>query len=124
MGTKIKIISLIIGVMFFLLITRYIRKNSFKPSYSFLWFAIAFFLLSVPLFEPLYKWFSTTVIGIIDAQNIIYIVLIGFLLVYSFYLTIKISKLSDHVQQLISFTAILQNDLENLGKGIKNIEKK
>ncbi|MCF8296743.1 MAG: DUF2304 domain-containing protein [Saprospiraceae bacterium] len=109
MGLKIKIVALIIGLIFFFFISRYSKKNAFKPSYTFLWFLVCLFLISIPIAESFYRWIAYSLIGIVDARHIIYIVLIGFLLVYVFYLTIKVSKLTDQVQQLISFTAILEN---------------
>ena len=74
-----------------------------------MWIGISSFLVSIPVFESFYKWIAVSLIGMIDARNIIYIVLIGFLLVYVFYLTSKVSQMSDQIQELISFTAILEN---------------
>jgi hypothetical protein len=125
MGLKIKLIALSIGLVFFFFIAWYSKKNTFKPSYTFLWFFVSAFLISIPVAEPFYKWIATSLIGIVDTRHIIYIVLIGFLLVYVFYLTIKISILSDQVQELISFTAILENRQIELDNDVekKAIEK-
>jgi len=112
MGVKIKIIVFILGIVFFLFVIKYIKKNSFKPSYSILWLLLSFFLISIPLFEGFYQWIATSVVGIIDARHIIYIVLIGFLLLYIFYLTSKITKMADQIQTLISFTAILEGKIK------------
>lgn len=126
MGLKIKLISLLIGLGFFFFIARYSKQNTLKPSYTFLWFLISVFLISIPVVEPFYKWVASSLIGIVDTRHIIYIVLIGFLLVYVFYLTIKISKLTDQIQELISFTAILENQqgkLCNMREKSENNEK-
>ncbi len=112
MSIKIKLISLIVGVIIFMFIIKFIRKNSLRPSYSFLWVCVSLFLMSIPIFESFYKWISISVIGMLDSRNIIYIGLIIFLLIYTFYLTIKISKMSDQIQELISFTAILENEIK------------
>jgi hypothetical protein len=81
-----------------------------------MWILIAIFLVSVPLLEKFYKWVATNVIGINDARHIIYVVLIGFLLVYIFHLTVRISKMNDQVQELISYSAILETQIENIEK--------
>lgn len=112
MGIKIKLIALIIGLVFLSMIVRYIRKNSFKPAFSVLWILVSLFLISIPLLEPFYKWFSYSVIGIIDARHIIYISLIGFLLVIVFYLSSKITQMSDQIQNLISYMAILEGKID------------
>jgi hypothetical protein len=71
---------------------------------------ISLFLISVPALEPLYQWIAGSVLGIIDARHVIYIALIGFLLVYVFYLTLKICQMSDRIQELISYTAIMETE--------------
>lgn len=115
MGIKIKILSFIIGLIFFVFILRFIKKNSFRPSYATLWIGISLFLISIPVLEFFYRWIAVSVIGITDARHIIYIVLIGFLLIYIFYLTTKISQMSDQIQELISYTAILENEINKKG---------
>jgi hypothetical protein len=112
MGLKIKIISFVVGLFFFFIIWRFIRKNSLRPSFAVLWLLVSLFLLSIPLLEPFYKWISTSVIGIVDARHIIYIFLICFLLIYVFYLTIRISKMSDQIQESITSLSILEHDIK------------
>jgi hypothetical protein len=112
MGIKILITASVIGLIFFIFILRNITKKNFNPSYSILWFCVSLFLLSIPIFEPFYRWFSIYVIGIIDARHIIYIFLIGFLLVYTFFLTSKITKMSNQIQRLISTIAILEERID------------
>jgi hypothetical protein len=114
MGLKIKILAFLIGLIFFFFVLRFIKKNSFRPTYAFLWISISLFLLSIPVLEMFYKWIAVSLIGIVDARHIIYIVLIGFLLIYVFYLTSKISQMSDQVQVLISHAAILEKELKEL----------
>ena len=51
--------------------------------------------------------------GMEDARHVIYIFIILFLLIYSFYLSVKVSQLSDRIQELISFTAILEKKADD-----------
>jgi hypothetical protein len=116
MGIRIKIFAVIIGLCFFFAVLRVIKRGGFRPSYSTAWIAIALFLISIPVFEFFYKWVATSALGIVDARHIIYVVLIGFLLVYAFYLTTKISRMSDQIQELISYTSILEKRLQDSNK--------
>jgi hypothetical protein len=116
MGGRIQIIAFIVGVIFFLSVMRYVKKKNFHPSFSVLWGAVSLFLVSISVLEPFYRWVAYSVIGIIDARHIIYIVLIGFLLVYILFLTSKITRMSDQIQNLISFTAILKNKIDEKSK--------
>ncbi|HOJ16177.1 MAG TPA: DUF2304 domain-containing protein [Bacteroidales bacterium] len=120
MGLKIKLIAFIIGIIFFIMVLSQIKKRSLRPSYSFLWFMVSLFLISISVFEPFYRFISRKIIGISDTKHIIYIGLIGFLLVYVFYLTIKVHQISDQVQELISTVAIQQNELESLSASNDN----
>jgi len=113
MGIKIQLFSLFLGIIFLLSVFRYIQKKSFNPSYSVLWIGVSLFLVSIPIFEPIYRWIAYSVIGMVDARNIIYIIIIAFLLVYLLFLTSKITKMSDQIQELISFTALLEKELSD-----------
>ena len=108
MGLTIKILAFILGVLFFAVVLRSVKQNTFRPRCAVLWLGMSLFLLSVPALEPLYKWFATSVLGIQDARHIIYIALVGFLLIYSLYLTAMVSRISNQIQHLISSLAILE----------------
>lgn len=120
MGIKIQIIAVVLGITFFFFIAKFIKKKSFNPSYTVMWIFVALFLISIPLFQNFYQFLSHDLIGLDDARHIIYIALIGFLLVYNFYITTKITKMSDQVQILITNNAILENKIEKLKEGAKN----
>lgn len=117
MGLKIKILALLVGLGFFFFVLRSIQRNSMRPAYAVLWTLISLFLVSVSLLEPFYQWLAGSVIGIVDARHVIYIVLIGFLLVYVFYLTQKISRMSDQIQVLLSQLAIVEDEIRSKNKG-------
>jgi hypothetical protein len=116
MGLKIKLIAFLLGFVFFVVVLRSVKRNIFRPSYAVLWLGMSLFLLSIALLEPLYKWIATSVLGILDARHIIYIALIGFLLVYVFFLTSMVTRMSNQVQQLISAVAILEAKLAERAK--------
>lgn len=112
MELRLKIVAVSVGLIFAFVIGQSIRRSGIRPSFAWLWLLIAAFLISIPILEPFYKWVSSGLIGIVDARTIIYVALIGFLLVYSFYMTLVMSRLSDRIQELISHTAVLEARLE------------
>ncbi|HQH50018.1 MAG TPA: DUF2304 domain-containing protein [Candidatus Cloacimonadota bacterium] len=116
MGLKVKLIALFLGLLFSIIIYRSIKKSYLTPVLSLIWISLAVFFLSIPLLEPLYKWISVKIIGISDARHLIYIAIIGLLLVFVLYLSIKVSRLHDQNQMLISFTAILDKEIRDLKK--------
>jgi hypothetical protein len=50
------------------------------------------------------------------AENLIYILLIGFLLIYVLYITSKVVRLNNQVKELISNSAILEDEIMQLKK--------
>ena len=109
MGLKIKLIAFVLGLLFFWVVLRCVRQNTLRPLYAVLWVGLSCFLLSISLLEPVYKWIATSLIGIYDARHVIYIAVIGFLLIYSLYLTAMVSRMSNQIRHLISSVAILES---------------
>jgi hypothetical protein len=114
MGLRITLIAFIIGLSFLTLILRQIRRTRISPAAATLWLCVALFLLSVSVFEGVYKWFALHIIGITDARHVIYVAIIGFLMTYVFYLTSVITAMNDQVQNLISCLAILEERVDRL----------
>lgn len=110
MPLYLKILSFLFGVIFFLIFINLVRKKSIKPFYATLWLVVSAFMLSVVIFEGFYKSIATA-IGLTDASFLIIVALISFLLIYVLYLSIKISEMGDRIQELISYTSILENKI-------------
>jgi hypothetical protein len=113
MGLKVKLLALMLGLLFFAVVIAVIKRRAIKPAYAVLWIAVSLFLMSVPVLESFYVWFTYSVLGIIDARHTIYIGLIGFLLVYVLYLTMKVSRMDDRIQQVISHLAVFERSAED-----------
>ena len=84
-----------------------------RPAYAILWLCFSIFLISISVLDFFYRWMAYNIVGLSDARHIIYIAFFGFLFVYIFYLTIKISEMSDRIQILISALAILEAKEKN-----------
>jgi len=113
MGFRIQLIAFIIGVGFFLMILRQIKRTRISPAYALMWLCVAAFLVSISVLEFAYRWLATQVIGIIDARHVIYIVVIGFMMILLFYLCSVITKMNDQIQNLISYLAIFEKRLDD-----------
>ena len=113
MTLKLQIIFLLVGLVFFSVIVYVIRKKSLSPSYSILWLVLAFFFISIPLFQNFYVFISRSFFGFYT-ENFIYLVVFAFLLVYMLFLTIKIVRLNDQVKELITNNALLEKKIEDI----------
>ncbi len=109
MDLKLKLILLTLSIVFFVIVLIALRKNVLRPSFALLWLLMALVLMTIPLFEEFYRWVACTLVGFNDARHVIYILLIGFLLVYVLLLTIKISQMQKYIHELISCTAVTEH---------------
>lgn len=113
MQLSLRITTLLLGVVFLMVFISLARKQNVKPFYSALWLIISGFMISLVVLEPIYKWIAT-LLGITDASFMIIVSFIAFLLFYVLYLSVKISAMSDRIQELISFVGILENKLRKI----------
>lgn len=113
MQLSIKILTLALGLIFLLVVIFLLRKKNIKPFYSTLWLLVSFFMISLVVFEKFYKCLATS-LGISDASFLIIVGIISFLMIYVLYLSIKISQMSDRIQELISFTGILEHEIRKV----------
>lgn len=114
MNLNLQVLSLILGIFFFIVILYNIRRKKLSPSYSVLWIILSFFLILIPIFQTFFimvaRFFG------VYAENLIYILLIGFLLIYVLYITSKVVRLNNQVKELISNSAILEDEIMQLKK--------
>lgn len=119
MQLSLKILVLVFGFIFLFVFVSLLKKKNTKPFYTTLWLLVALFTISLVVFESFYKWIATS-LGIVDASFLIIVGLIAFLLVYVLYLSIKISQMSDKIQELISYTGILEHEIRESNKDEDN----
>ncbi len=105
-----KLFSILLVFLFIIIFIFLLRKRSIRPFYSLLWLFITLLILSVLIFESFFKWVATQ-LGLTDASFLIFVGVIFFLLIYVLHLSIKVSEMSDRIQELISFTSILENQI-------------
>ena len=119
MSIILKILALIYGLIFIIVFIILIRKRATKPFYVVIWLIVGLFMISFVFFERFYKWIATT-LGLTDASFLIIVGLISFLYLYTLYSSVKMSQMSDRIQELISHTSILEHEIRIL----KNTKQK
>ncbi len=121
MKVTILLFLIIVSILFFIVILRLIRRNLLPTSSTLLWAIIGIIFFSIPFLNDFYRYFAVNVMGFADATNIIYIFSIGFLMLYSLYLTVKLKRSSDRIQVLISQQAIIEAEVN---ARLSKLEKK
>lgn len=113
MNISLKVLVVLAGIIFTFIFFSLARKKSIKPFYTTLWLLVTIFIFSLVVFEKFYKWVATQ-LGIADASFLVIVGFISFLLIYVLYLSIKISIISDRIQELISHSSILENEIRKM----------
>jgi hypothetical protein len=108
MDFKLQIFALAAGLLIILLVVLQLRKEKLNSSFAALWIGIGLFLISVGFLGDFYRFIAHKVLNVSGGDHVIYISLIGFLLVYVFYLTSKICRMIDQITKLISTVALLE----------------
>jgi hypothetical protein len=112
MPPNVKIMAALCAVAFFMIFLFLVRRRSIKPFYASLWLCVSALMLSLVVFERFYKELADW-LQLRDASFLIFLGAIGFLSVYALHLSIKVSEISDRVQELISQVAILDRKAES-----------
>lgn len=113
---RIEIIALAGGVGLLGLIFELVRRRKIKEKYSLLWFCTSLTVLALTLERG---WLDrlSRLIGVYYAPNSIFIVLFGFMIVILIHFSVVISQLLSQSQKLGQKVALLEAELDQLGRG-------
>ncbi len=89
------------------------RKSMVRGGFALLWLLICIALVSLPFMETFYRWLSG-LMGFNYASDMLALFAILFLMVYVFYLTSKLQKVSDAAEIILSRCAILESHVNTL----------
>jgi len=120
MDTKQVILSFAGGFIILMFLLHFLKKSRIYPSYVILWGCIGIFLVFMPILSDYYRYFAKLVFGINGGDHFIYIAFLGFLLLYTFYLTVKMCTLTSQMSRLISTISVLESQQKDLSES-KNI---
>jgi len=111
MTIKQQIFSILISVIVFILTIDLVRKKRLREEYSLLWLATSSAMIILIL---RYDWLLalTKLIGAVLPTTTLFLGSILFLVLLSVQFSIKISKLSDQVKDLVQENALLRYEFE------------
>jgi hypothetical protein len=108
---KQQIFAILIGLTVFMVTIDLVRKKRLREEYSLLWLATSFVMIVLIL---RYEWLLalTALIGAVLPTTTLFIGSILFLILLSVQFSIKISRLSDQVKDLVQENALLRYEFE------------
>lgn len=111
MNFYLQIKMIVLSVLFFLFITYFVKKKKLQIKHSLLWYLTSLVLIVIAVFPDILQWFST-LLGIIDITNAIFLIVIGFLLLIVFLNNVTISKHQETITLLVQEISILKSEKE------------
>lgn len=110
-----KIAMMIVCLIIFILILDLVRRRKLKEEYSWLWL-----LTSVTLFFLIFRYgwleFLTQMMGAVLPTTTLFIGALIFLMLLSIQFSIRISKLTDQVKNVIQENALLKQKIEEMNQ--------
>lgn len=115
MPLKQQFFALAVSLLVFLFTIDMVRRKRLREEYSVLWLCTSFLMFILVL---KYQWLVnlTNVIGAVLPTTTLFIGSIIFLVLLSVQFSIKISKLTDQVKNLVQDNALLRKKLDELLK--------
>lgn len=115
MTIKQQIFSLLVSIAVFMFTIDLVRKKRVREEYSLIWLATSLTMI-VLIFK--YDWLValTSLIGAVLPTTTLFLGSILFLLILSVQFSIKISKLTDQVKDLVQENALLRHEFERAQK--------
>ena len=110
-----KVAMIIICISIFILILDLVRRRRLREEYSWLWLltSSALFILIVR-----YSWLElvTEAIGAVLPTTTLFIGALVFLMFLSIQFSVRISKLTDQVKNMVQENALLREKIEEIGR--------
>ena len=108
----LQLVLVITTVLFFIYILLMIKNKKLELKYSLVWLCSSFLLIIFSIFPSIIKAIST-ILHIETPVNALFLMIIFFLIIISFTLTIALSRNSNRVKVLTQELAILKNEFEH-----------
>ena len=105
MPTSLRVLLIAASIVTLTLITSKIRKAKLRLLYGFIWLVMSAVFLIISFFPHIIYWLCR-VLGIISPVNLVFLVVIFFLLMICFYSALRISALESRVAGLAQEVAI------------------
>lgn len=113
MNTRLQVVLIIISVLFLITAIYFIRKKGLDLYHSIVWFAGAVILLIMACF-PEISVFLAELAGVEVPSNMVFLILIGYLMVASLSLSASLSRQHARIRRLVQTVALLDKRLREL----------
>lgn len=110
MSLRLEILLFLIAFSISLALFLAMRRGAVRGGFVALWLVICAAMMSLPFLEAFYKHLAA-LMGLSLALDMLYMFAILFLMLYVFYLTTKLQRLTDIVDTMLARAAIVESHL-------------
>jgi hypothetical protein len=110
---RLKEVLIVAMILFFIIVLHLLKNKRLALKYTLLWLLTGVVLLLLAIFPQLLVWFAELV-GVQSGMNMLYIVLIAFILMIIMSLTSIVSGQTDRIRKLAEANALLEERIRGL----------
>lgn len=115
MSSILRFLLFMVSIFTFLYIVRKLRKEQLQILDTLFWFVFIVVILLMSIF-PKGVMFLTEIIGVQSSVNFVFLVIIFFLFIRCFLLTIRVYRLENNFQRFVEEYAVRKNIEESMSK--------
>ncbi len=119
MSLVLRIFLIVVSFISIIYVIRRIRKAKLRIDYSLFWIIVSILIMLLAIF-PGVAIKLATMMGVMSAVNLIYLVMIFILLLHNFSMTMKISSLESKINNLTEEIAIREKQEADQKNNQKN----
>lgn len=116
---RLKEVLIVAMILFFIIVLHLLKNKRLALKYTLLWLLTGVVLLLLAIFPQLLVWFAELV-GVQSGMNMLYIVLIAFILMIIMSLTSIVSGQTDRIRKLAEANALLEERIRGLENECRN----
>ncbi len=111
MNTRLQIIMIAASLLFLIYVIAMLRNKKIELKYTLIWLLTATFFLVMAVFPDLIKKISK-LLNIVEPVNTLFLLIIFFMLLIIFTLTIAVSRYANRVKTLTQEIGIIKMELD------------
>lgn len=119
MSLVLRILLVVMSFISGIYAVREIRKSQMKIENAIYWFALTALFIIVGIFPGL-AFYAADLLGVESPVNLVYLIMIFLLFCKVFSLSLKLAQLEHKVNILTSESAIVKNQINEVGKKREN----
>ena len=112
MSVILRVLLIVFSILAIIYCIYKIRKSKMKTDYSLFWIFFSLILIIMSIIPGLPMMLSR-ILGIVSPANFIFLLMIFLLIFYSFFLTLKLSKIEDTMENIAEELAITKKELSD-----------